>query len=155
MLIKTRYFGEIDLDDSKVIMFENGLMGFEEYKKYTILYDVEGGKDSTISWLQSTEEPGLALPVVNPLTILNDYNPTVEDEVLKHIGELTSENLVVLLTMTVPSDITKTTANMKAPLIINSDSRKGCQIIAENPDYEIKYNIYEAVRRLKEEKGEE
>ena len=42
-------------------------------------------------------------------------------------------------------------ANLKAPFIINSDTRKGCQIIVENKDYEIKYNVYEA---LKKKKGE-
>lgn len=155
MQVKTRYFGEIDLDENKVISFENGLMGFEEYKKYTILYDVDGEKDASISWLQCIDEPGLAIPVVNPLMVKEDYNPYVEDEVLRPLGELTDDNLVVLLTLTVPSDITKTTANLKAPMIINSDTRKGCQIIVDNPDYEVKYNVYEVVHKLKAEKGED
>lgn len=155
MLIKTRYFGEIDLGEEKIITFENGLMGFEDFKRFTILYDVDGERDATISWLQSTEEQGLAFPVINPLIVKADYDPMVEDEVLKPLGDLTPENLVVLLTLTVPSDLAKTTANLKAPLIINSDTRKGCQLIVENPEYEVKYNIYEVVRRIKAEKGEE
>ena len=39
MKIKTRYFGEIDMDDSKIVHFENGRFGFEQYKDYTILSD--------------------------------------------------------------------------------------------------------------------
>lgn len=154
MIIKTKHFGEIDLDENKVITFEHGIMGFEEYKRYTILYDLEEGDKTTISWLQSLDESGLALPVINPLSIKPDYNPTVEDEVLKPIGDITDENLLILLTINVPADRTKISANLKAPFVINSDTRKGCQIIVENKDYEVKYNIYDIVQKLKEEKGE-
>lgn len=154
MLVNTKYFGEIDLDENKVITFEHGIMGFEEYKRYTILYDLDEDDKATISWLQSLEEPGFALPVVNPLSVKSDYNPIIEDEVLNSLGEIVDENLVILLTLTVPNDITKMSVNLKAPFIINSDTRKGCQIIVENQDYEVKYNVYKGIQKLKEEKGE-
>ncbi|MGB8454216.1 MAG: flagellar assembly protein FliW [Anaerocolumna sp.] len=155
MLVKTKYFGDIDLDEDKIITFDQGIMGFEDYKKYTILFDVEEGDKSSISWLQSLDEQGLALPVINPFHVKHDYNPIVEDEILKPIGEINEQNLVILLSLTVPTDLTKMSANLKAPFIINSDTRKGCQIIVENQDYEVKYNVYDALKQLKEEKGEE
>lgn len=154
MLVKTRHFGEVDLDENKIITFEDGLIGFENCKRYTILYNNEEGGNSTISWLQSLDEPELALPVISPLSVIADYNPIVEDEVLLPLGELTEENIIILLTMSVPSDITKMSANLKAPLVINADTKKGCQIIAENPDYMVKYNIYEQAKKCKEAKGE-
>ncbi len=154
MLVKTKHFGEIDLDEDKVITFEDGIIGFEDCRRYTILYNSEERNGSTISWLQSLDVPELALPVISPLSVMTDYNPVVEDDVLQPIGELTEENIIILLTLSVPSDITKMTVNLKAPLVINADTRKGCQIIAENPDYVIKYNIYEQVKKSKEAKGE-
>lgn len=154
MLVKTKHFGEVDLNENKVITFDDGIIGFEDCKRYTILYNNEDGDGSTISWLQSLDAPALALPVISPLTVLADYNPIVEDEVLQPLGELTEENIIILLTLSVPADITKMSANLKAPLIINADTKKGCQIIAENPDYMIKYNIYEQVKKCKEAKGE-
>lgn len=154
MLVKTKYFGEIDLEEDKIITFEQGIMGFEENKRYTILFDVEEENKPGISWLQSLDEQGLALPVVNPFLIKNDYNPIVEDELLRSVGEISEHNLVILLSLTVPSDLTKMSANLKAPFVINSDTRKGCQIIVENQDYEVKYCIYETLKKLKEEKGE-
>ena len=104
--------------------------------------------------MQSLDVPELALPVISPLSVMADYNPIVEDEVLQPLGELTEENIIILLTLSVPSDITKMSANLKAPLIINADTKKGCQIIAENPDYVVKYNIYEQAKKCKEAKGE-
>lgn len=152
MLVKTRYFGEIDLGEDKIITLERGLIGFEEYKKYTILYDSEQEERPAISWLQSLDEPGLALPVVSPLVVKPDYNPVVEDELLMNIGELTEENLVILLTLTVPEDVKKMTTNLKAPIIINSDTRKGVQLIVENQDYEVKYNVYDVLKARKGDK---
>ena len=154
MLVKTKYFGEIDLDTDKVITFPQGIMGFEEYKKYTILYDVEDGGKANISWLQSLDEQALALPVINPFLVKEDYNPIVEDEILKPLGEINEQNLILLLSLTVPADITNMSVNLKAPFIINSDTRKGSQVILENQNYEVKYYIYDKMKKLKEEKGE-
>ncbi|MDE6635168.1 MAG: flagellar assembly protein FliW, partial [Lachnospiraceae bacterium] len=69
-------------------------------------------------------------------------------------GNVTDENIVIFVFLNIKSDITKLTANLKAPIIINSDTRKGAQLIVENTDYEIKYNIYDVVQRIKAEKGE-
>lgn len=154
MLVKTKYFGDIDLEEDKIITFEQGIMGFEGYKRYTILFDIEGENKPSISWLQCLDEQSLALPVINPFLIKNDYNPVVEDELLKPIGEINEQNLIILLSLTAPSDMTELSVNLKAPFIINSDTRKGCQIIVENQDYEIKYNVYNILKKLKDEKGE-
>ncbi len=150
MLIQTKYFGEIDLTEEKIITLERGLFGFEEFKRYTILYDCEKEGGSNISWFQSVDEPALALPVINPLLVKEDYNPVVEDELLSGIGEITEENLVILLTMTVPADIKEMSVNLKAPIIINADTRKGAQLIVENQDYEVKYKIYDLLKEKKE-----
>lgn len=155
MLVKTKNFGVIELDDEKIITFPNGIMGFKDFKKYTLLYDINDDKEKfSISWLQSLDEANFALPVVNPYYVKPDYNPVVEDEILKSLGEVNEENILILLSLTVPSDITKMSANLKAPFIINYESKTGVQIIVENQDYEIKYNIYDYIQSLKSGKGD-
>ena len=152
MLIKTRYFGEIDVDDEKIIMFEDGLIGFENLKQFTLIYNNESESSGAVTWLQSLDEPLVAFPALSPFYVMADYNPIVEDEVLAPLGPLTEENTAIFLTLTVPSDITKMTTNLKAPIIINADTKKGCQVIAENPDYVVKYNIYDVIQKMKEQK---
>ena len=44
MKIGTKYFGNIEIGEEKIIHFENGVLGFEDYKDYTILYDNEKEK---------------------------------------------------------------------------------------------------------------
>lgn len=152
MIVKTKHFGEIDLAEEKVLTFDNGIMGFEDCKRYTILYNNESGERPVISWLQSLDEQELALPVIHPMFAKEDYNPIVEDELLAGIGELTGENQVIFVTLTVPKDLTKMTANLKAPIVINADTRKGCQIVVENADYVVKYPVYERFAKAKQEK---
>ena len=87
------------------------------------------------------DEKGLAFPVVNPLDVDENYNPTVDDEILNSLGDINEENMIVLLLATIPKDVKEASVNMRAPLVINSDNRKGMQIIVENKEYEIKHKI--------------
>lgn len=150
MQIKTRSFGTIDIDDAKVITFENGLFGFEQYKKWVLLYDSSTNEAPNIQWLQSAEEELLALPVMMPVMVIPEYNPIVEYSTLGCIGKWSEESITVLVTVTVPQDIKNTSVNLKAPIIVNTDTMKGCQLIAENPDYEIKHSIYTVLKAAKD-----
>ena len=153
MLVKTKHFGEINLEEDKMITFDEGILGFGDCKRYAIVYDNESGVRPDITWLQSIEEPALAIPVISPFLIRPDYNPTVEDALLSTLGKITEENLVVLVSVTVPSDISRISANLRAPFVINADAKKGCQVIVDDADYEIKYYFYEKLKALKAEKG--
>lgn len=143
MVVNTKCFGEVNITEDKIVTFEHGLFGFESFTKYTILYDNESETEQRISWLQSVEEPSLALPIISPLLVEENYSPSVAHELLESLDELNENNTVMFLVVTVPSDLTKMTANQKAPIIINADTRKGAQVIVDNPEYRVKYNIYE------------
>ena len=155
MKVNTKFFGEVELDDEKIIEFPNGIIGFEDYKKFAIIYDTDGDTDGTrISWLQSLDEAYLALPIVDPLSLIDEYSPMIDDELLKPLGNPADEDLLFLVVMTVPSDMTKVTANLKAPVIINAKGRTGVQLIVENDDYPVKFNVYESVQKMKQKAGE-
>lgn len=149
MVAETKFFGKIDIEDDKIIEFPMGIIGFENLKKFALIYDSEKEKRSKISWLQSMEEPLMVLPVINPIDITEEYTPIIEDELTKTIGDPADADILILVTMSIPSDITKMTANLKAPIIINTVNRQAMQVIAENEDYKIKYNVYDAIERLK------
>lgn len=150
MVIKTRIFGEVTVDDEKMIHFPNGIVGFPELQDFALIHDSEQGDQGGIRWMQSVQEPNFAMPVVDPLVAKEDYNPTVEDDLLKIIGEC--EDPLVLVTITVPSDLTKMSVNLKAPLIINVDTKKAAQVILEE-DYPVKFFIYDILKNRKSEKA--
>ena len=150
MFIKTKIFGDVEISDDKILTFEDGIIGFPELKHFTLIHDEEKGKDAGIRYFQSIEEPAFAMPVMNPLMVCEDYNPQVSEEFLSSLGNITDENIVVLVTVTVPTDLTKMTVNLQGPIIINSDEKKGAQIIVEGSEYPVKFPIYEILKSRKE-----
>ncbi len=148
MTIETRIFGEVTIDDDKIIHFENGIIGFPDLTEFALIYDADEGNEAGIRWMQSLQEPNFAMPVMDPLLVKPDYNPEVEDELLKPIGGFDPEQLLVLVTVTVPKDLTKMTVNLKGPFVINADTRKACQIIIED-DLEVKFPIYDILNDRK------
>lgn len=153
MVIKTKLFGEIEVNEDKLIRFETGIVGFPELKDFMLIHDSERGA-SNISWMQSVQEPAFAMPVINPLFVVETYNPEIEDELLSPLGNLNSEDMLVLVTITVPSEITQMTINLRAPIVINGVNRKACQVIAEGEQYAVKYPIYDTLMAAKEKAGE-
>ena len=149
MIINTRVFGEVEITDDKIITFPGGIIGFPDMKQFTLLHDEEQGVSAGIRWLQSLEEPGFALPVMDPLVVKADYNPEIDDELLKGIGEVTADNLLVLVTVKVPSDLTQMSVNLQGPIIINVDERKACQIIVDTDTYPVRFPIYEILQSRK------
>ena len=148
MKANTRFFGEIEIDDDKIIKFEKGIIGFPDMKNFTLIFDQEAEDQNTISWLQSMDDADVAFPVLDPLVVCPDYNPQVEDELLKPLGEVREDNLFVLVMVTVPTDI-----NLNAPIVINTDTKKASQLIIDN-NMPVKYNIYEFIKSAKEKAGE-
>ena len=153
MTIETKIFGEISVDESKLISFPQGIIGFPELKGFLLIHDGDG--NGNIKWMQSIQEPAFAMPVVDPLTVIPEYNPDIEDELLKPIGDVTQENMLVIVTITVPKDIEKMSVNLKAPIIINSDTRKAAQLIIDRDKYQVKFPIYEILKAAKEKAAAE
>lgn len=153
MKVTTRVFGEITIDDEKIITFPKGIIGFPDLTEFTLVHDSEKGTDA-IHWLQSIQEPAFAMPVMDPLIVCPDYNPEVEDELLSHLGKLDPEDMLVLVTVTVPKDLTKMSVNLKGPIVINAVERKAAQVIIDGDEYQVKFPIYDILNANKEKAGE-
>lgn len=154
MLISTKLFGDIDIEQEKIICFQEGIIGFPDLKHFTLIADEGDEKTSNIYWLQSVDEGIFALPVIDPLLIIKDYDPLVEEELLKPIGGIEEGNMSVFVTITVPAQVEQMTVNLKAPIIINSRTTKACQLIIEDDAYQVRYPVYDMLKARKEKAGE-
>ena len=141
MRINTKVFGEIEIADDKII-------GFPELTDFALVHDEEKGVGS-IHWLQSIQEPAFAMPVMDPLLVQPEYNPEVDDELLKPIGKLDPEEMLVMVTVTVPSDLTKMSVNLRGPIVINAAEKKACQVIVDGEEYAVKFPIYDILNAKK------
>ena len=74
MKVQTKWFGEIEVSEDKIITFDKGIIGFEDWRKYTLVYDAEKEENISIIWLQAIDEPTLALPVMKPEFVYETYD---------------------------------------------------------------------------------
>lgn len=148
MRINTKIFGEIEIADEKIIHFPSGIIGFPYLTDFALIHDEDRGV-GYIHWLQSIQEPAFAMPVMDPLLVEPSYNPEVDDELLKPIGNLNPEETLVMVTATVPSDLTKMSVNLKGPIVINAAEKKACQVIVEGEDYVVKFPVYDILNAKK------
>ena len=152
MKITTKLFEEIEVDEDKLITFPQGIIGFPELTDFLLIHDSES--EGGIRWMQSIQEPAFAMPVIDPLIVMPDYNPSIEDDLLKPLGEVKEENTLVLVTITVPHDIEKMTVNLKGPIVINGENRKATQMIIDDERYLVKFPIYQILKDNMERGGE-
>ena len=150
MKINTKKFGEIEIEEEKIIVFENGIIGFPDLKHFALIHDAEEGTNAGIRFLQSVEEPGFAMPVMDPLLVKPDYDPEVNDELLSAAGNITPDNILVLVTVSVPREIQKMSVNLQGPIVINVEEHKACQVIVESKDCPVKFPVYDILRAGKE-----
>ena len=154
MKANTRIFGEITIEDDKIITLEKGMIGFPDLVHFALIYDEEKEeKYDSIMWLQSMDESEVAFPVMVPNLVKEDYKPNVTAEVIAKLGDLNEENTYILVTVTVPKKVEDFSVNLKAPIVINMDNHKGVQVIVED-DYPVKYKVYDILKARKEKAGE-
>lgn len=154
MKAETRLFGTIEITDDKIITMEKGMIGFPELKSFALIVDKKKNeKQFKIMWLQSMEDGNIAFPVTDPTTIIETYAPAENQEILAPLGKLDETNTYVLVTVTVPKRVEDFSINLKAPIVINTDTNKGVQMITED-DYPVKYKIYELLKANKKKAGE-
>ena len=150
----TRVFGTIDIADDKVITMDKGMIGFPDLTHFALIFDEEKkDKAFKIMWLQSMDDGNVAFPVIDPVHFIEDYNPSVNEEIIAPLGEFNEENTYLLVTVTVPKKVEDFSVNLKAPIVINTDTNRGAQVITED-DYPVKYKIYELLKASKEKAGE-
>ncbi len=144
MKIKTKFFGEVEIDESKVIMFKEGLPGFEDMKRFLFMTDED--EKSPFCWLQSIDDINIVFTLFNIFRVLPSYNPNVDIELLNKLGDIKEENLEIYCIANIPNDIKEMTVNLKAPVVINLDNNSAKQIICNNEEYPIKYYIYKELK---------
>ncbi|MBU1487335.1 flagellar assembly protein FliW [bacterium] len=141
MKIGTKAFGEIEIPKDYIIHIKEGLIGFEEIKEYVLL---DAGKESPFKWLQSLKEPDLAFVTIPPTAFRLNYKLAVDKNDLAAIGLKDPKEATPLAICVIPhDDPSKMTANLQAPVIINSEKKIGKQVISTNQKHTLRHYIIE------------
>lgn len=124
MDVRTTRFGVIQIAEDRVITFPKGLLGFPQARRYCLL---EPGEDACFFWLQSLDEPGLAFVVTDPALFVPDFSVPIRPEQMGELGLTKLEDAQVFVIVNKVD--TQLTGNLQGPLVINTISREGEQMV--------------------------
>ncbi len=141
MKIKTKAFGEIEISDKQRIYFEDGLLGFDDIKKFVLL---DTDEDSPFYWLQSEEVTDIAFLVVDPNTFFVDYKNKFDKKDLADIGVKDESEILVFCILTVHDDFKASTVNLLGPIVINKLKRVARQVISLDDTCSVRHPLFSA-----------
>ena len=141
MKILTSRFGAIEIDETAVLTFPSGLLGFPRFTRWVLL---DHDREAPFQWLQAVDRGDLAFIVMDPLLVKPDYRIAIAPREVADLGEAAGEDYRVFVILTVPSpDPARVTANLRGPLVLNRRTGLGKQIVLTE-DLPTRYPVFPA-----------
>jgi flagellar assembly factor FliW len=142
MEIRNTRFGDIQVEEHRLLTFPKGIPGFEQLTRFTLLHDANM---EPFFWLQSLDEPEIAVIVADPFLFFPEYAPLLLEEYLEILGLEDPADVTLLTIATIPEDATQITTNLAAPIAIHNENRIGVQAILDRGAYETRTPMYQQV----------
>ncbi|NGY93094.1 flagellar assembly protein FliW [Bacillus megaterium] len=140
MKIFTSYHGDIEIDNQQTLTFNQGIPGFLEETEFVILPLPEA---EAFQVLQSTQTKELAFIITDPFQFFLDYDFQLEPQEIEKLQLQQAEDAAVYVLLTMSDSVEKITANLQAPVIINTKQQLAKQVILMNTAYETKHRLFE------------
>lgn len=135
MKYMSKVHGEITYEDKDIITFKKGVLGFDQLRKF-FLVDLKDTEPFKL--LHSLENEEVGFIVTSPYEFFDDYEINLNNEAINNLNIQSSQEVMILTTITLNSDIKKITTNLQGPIIINISNNLGEQIIVDNSKYKVK-----------------
>jgi flagellar assembly factor FliW len=141
MIVQTSRFGPVEVDESRVITFGRGILGFPKYGKYVL---IQPEPDATFYWLQSVEAADLAFVVTDPVLFVPDYQVPLREETRAELGLTDLSEASVLVIVNKVGDVL--TANLQGPLVIHATTRAAAQLVISEKKYQTRHPLMQLQR---------
>ena len=136
MNVQTTRFGNVEVDESRIINFAGGLLGFSSFKRFTLLQPDDEG---VFFWLQSLDATELAFVVTDPALWVKDYQATVRRDQMEELrlDSLDGAQIFVIVNRYEGA----LTANLQGPLVVNVRSRGAVQLVLPEKRWSTRHEI--------------
>lgn len=126
--------GGVDVPESQLLQFPDGLRGFPHCRAWVLL----AGEAADTLWLQSADEPGLALLLVDPFNRYAGFALDVPDTAVQALGATQPDELLVFAPLTLGHAGERATANLRGPILINWQTRRGMQLVVDGGPWTVR-----------------
>ena len=148
MLIHTVKFGDLEINEDKILMFKEGLPGFPQIRRFVVL---EPDEIKPFHYLQALDDPPITFFIINPFLVDRAYEFRLSEAEMADVNSKNSNELAVYAVATIPENPREATINLMAPIVINEKDRCGKQVILHDCKYSIKHPLLQNDDREKTE----
>ena len=144
MKIKTTRFGEIEVEDEKIVHFKDGIPAFDDEHEFIVIpYGDEENGESPYYFMQSVKTPDLAFLMTVPYVFFPTYEFRLDDSVTDLLGLDSPDDIVLYTLITIPAgDIKAMTTNLLAPIVINKKNMQAKQVVLSGTSYTTKHRLF-------------
>jgi flagellar assembly factor FliW len=142
--IQTTRFGELQVNNDDVILFKEGILGFDKLTKFFV---VDPGDNTLILWLQSAENGAIAFPMIEPKIFKPDYIVKLIPNEMTSLELESLNGALIYSILTIPKNISEMSANLKAPIVINNKAKIARQIVLQDNKLDVKFEMYKELKK--------
>ncbi|WP_338449520.1 flagellar assembly protein FliW [Niallia oryzisoli] len=139
MNIQSKYHGEITVHKEDILYFEKGIPGFPYESQFVLIPLTE---DGLFQVLQSTVNAEVGFITTDPFFFKQDYDFEVDDAVVEGLGIEHEKDVKVVVIITPQEPFNRSTANLQAPIVINTANNNARQVILNNTNYLTKHPLF-------------
>lgn len=123
--------GPTEAAEVPVIELVHPMPGFPVERRFALVQlDPEGA----LCALRSLDRDGLQFLVLPPMRFFPSYEPVIDDELVTDLGIERVDDVLVLGILHAGDDLSSTTINLRAPLVVNVATRRAAQVVLEDPE---------------------
>ena len=123
----------------KEIFFPTGLLGFPSCQRFNFNRFNPGDGSASPFFIFESADQEVSFPLIHPDFVARDYPLQISAEVMSSHEAQSTADLVALLIVTMRDRVEDTTVNLQGPLIVNTGSLIGMQLVVEQ--YPLRYPL--------------
>ena len=140
MRLRTRHFDVIEFMEDSIIIFNEGILGFEDLHSYIIIKN--NNPDVPFHQCEWVDNPDLTFVITDPFLFINDYEFDLSDSEVKELEIKDSSDIKIYNIVVIGKDIKESTINLRGPIVINIQKKIGKQIVLDSDKLSLKHKLF-------------
>ncbi|MFJ8261834.1 flagellar assembly protein FliW [Rummeliibacillus sp. NPDC094406] len=134
MKIDTKFLGQVVVTAEQLYSFEEGIPGFPEEKQFAL---IPFGKNTPFIILQSTKTAQISFVLAFSYTFKENYAFDLSKQDVEALNIEKQEDMLTYAIVTLKDTLPKSTINLLAPIVINTKTNQGRQIVLNENSQEL------------------
>ena len=129
MKFTNRQFGEMEFESRHIIEIPEGIVGFQENRRFLIVDDADS---QPFRWLVSLEDPDLSFAMMDTSGYFPDYQAKF----------FNGHDVSVFHFVALKDPLEASSVNLRSPLVIDNRNRKAQQVILDDDTLDMRFPLF-------------